>query len=150
MSDSLAKYYENQAGSGISGFQGIRFQKGHNIFGRALKFIFPVLKLLGKQVLNKGISVAEDVIEHNKPFKESLIKRGKEGIKDLGMDGLELLRQVQQGKGYTRRQRAFRKLPNCYIKQISKRKKKSKKRVKVSKKKRTKKFKNLHAKIFNG
>lgn len=149
MSDSIIKYYENQAGSGISGFQGIRFQKGHNIFGRAFKFIFPVLKLLGKHVLNKGISVASDVFEHDKPFKESLINRGKEGIKDLGMDGLELLRQLQQGKGYKRKRRAQRKTATSKKTKCPKKKRTIKVKF-PAKKRRKKKSKSLHDKIFNG
>lgn len=140
MSDPLVNYFENQAGSGISGFQGVRFQKGHNIFGRAFKFIFPVLKYLGKQFLNTGINVASDVLEHDKPIKESIKTRAKQGIKDTAMDGLEMLRQVQKGKGTNRKKAS---------KSTTKKAVKRKKVVKTKRKKKQAK-KTLHDKLFNG
>jgi hypothetical protein len=107
MSEALIKYFENQAGTGISGFQGVRFQKGHNIFARAFKFLvpklIPALKFLGKHALQSGISAATDIIQDKKPVKESIISRGKEGLKTAGMDGLELIRQMQLGKGRKRK-----------------------------------------------
>jgi hypothetical protein len=149
MSDELCKYYENQAGSGFSGYQGVRFQKGHNIFGRALKFFLPVLKFFGKHLLEKGISVASDVLEHDKPLKESIIKRGKEGLKNASMDGLELLRQAQIGKGRKIKKTSKKRKPVKRKRVVFILPKVRKRTAGRRKTKRRKKSKSLQAKIFN-
>lgn len=55
-------YYVNQAGSGLPGFQGSRYQRGAglgSIFTGLMKFVAPLLKkgavALGKFALNKAV-----------------------------------------------------------------------------------------------
>jgi len=46
-SNPYINYYVNQAGSGIGGFQGVRFQRGQGWFGNLFKnAILPLLNIL--------------------------------------------------------------------------------------------------------
>ena len=48
----LIEYYTNQAGTGITPFSGVRYQKGAGFFGRLVtKTILPLLRMLGKKCL---------------------------------------------------------------------------------------------------
>jgi len=54
----------NQAGNGISGFSGVRYQKGHGFFGRLINnAVLPLIKFLGKNFLNAGAKVANDLVD---------------------------------------------------------------------------------------
>ena len=125
MNNPYIQHYVNQAGTGIAGYEGVRYQRGHNFFGRAIKFLFPVLKFLGRHALSTGINVASDVLENEKPFKESVKQRLKGGVRDMGLDVLDAARQIQLGKGLKR----------------VKRRKSAKRKTKVTKRKTNKRKK---------
>ena len=60
-------YYNNQVGSGLAGFQGIRYQKGNGWFRRlfsstVLPFVIQLIPALGKRVLPKGVAIAQDIL----------------------------------------------------------------------------------------
>jgi hypothetical protein len=103
-------YYVNQAGSGLSGFEGVRYQRGHGFFGRFFKSaIIPMLKFLGKRALSTGADLATDVLE-GKPIKESAKARGIEAMKGVTSAGIKRAREfVQTGKGRKRRRRVVKK-----------------------------------------
>jgi len=117
-------YYKEQAGSGLTGFQGVRYQKGHGFFGRLLnKAIYPLLRFFGKQALNTGVNIASDVIENDQDWKESAKNRFKETSKNVIKAGLDRARKYQQeGSGRRKRKRSKS------IKRTTKQAKKSTKR----------------------
>lgn len=100
----------NQAGSGIGGFQGIRYQRGNGFFGRIVSgTVMPILKkvlpFLGKTALNAGSDLLSD-IEREENIKASAKKRFSESKKKIGkaaMDKVKLL----TGEG--KRKRCIRK-----------------------------------------
>ena len=53
MSNSYINYYLDQAGSGLSTFERVRYQRGNGFFGRLLSgAILPALRFLGREALN--------------------------------------------------------------------------------------------------
>ena len=99
-------YYSNQAGSGISGFQGVRFQRGAGFFGNVFKSaILPLLKYFGRQALSTGTEIATDALDGENVL-ESMKKRGKQAAKNIAMDASDRAQRfVQTGKGRKRRRR---------------------------------------------
>ena len=77
------QYYTNQIG-GISGFSGVRYQRGHGFFGRLFSgiggFLRSIAPSLGKRALPSAIGLAEDIISSEivaKSAKHRLIEAGK-------------------------------------------------------------------------
>ena len=59
--NDLEKYYISQAGSEISGFRGVRNQRGGGFFGRLLsRSVYSLLRFLGKNFLKTGANIAND------------------------------------------------------------------------------------------
>jgi hypothetical protein len=115
------QYYDNQAGSGISVFQGSYGQRGHGIgstlaglFRSALPMVKRGLAAFGKQALNTGLNIASDMAD-GKSFSDSAGLRARQGIKRLATEGIDYLnnggQSEQTGSGYKRRRqtRAKRK-----------------------------------------
>lgn len=132
--NAVDNYYLSQAGSGLSGFSGIRYQKGGGIFGSIWSRIgLPVLKFLGKQLASSGLSIAADALD-GKDFKKSAVSQLKQGGKNTVAYLGDIL--SQQGQGRKRQQRtASRK--NIKKRKMSKRpsvvKQKPKKKQRKSK-----------------
>lgn len=83
----MNSYYTNQAGSGLGGFAGHRYQRGDGFFGRlisgtVLPLIRKALPFLGKTALNTGVDIVRDLSEGQK-FKQSFKRRMKEGGEQL-------------------------------------------------------------------
>lgn len=97
----LRTYYINQAGTGLAGFQGVRYQRGHGFFGRLLsKAVFPLLRFLGTKAAGIGANIASDVILDKKDWKQSTKQHLKEEGEDLAKRGIERARRfAQEGKG---------------------------------------------------
>ena len=93
-------YYVNQAGSGLRGFSGTRYQRGYGWFSRLFSSaILPALKFLGKKSLSAGINVADDVLA-GKNVKESLKTRAIEGGKETAKAAIDRGNKfLQTGKG---------------------------------------------------
>lgn len=104
MYNPYEEYYLNQVGSGLGGFEGTRFQRGHGFFGRLFTSkILPALKFLGKHALSAGINVADDVL-HGGNVKESFKTRFKETGHDVAEKAVNRARIfAQTGKGLRRR-----------------------------------------------
>jgi hypothetical protein len=131
MNNPYIEYYKEQAGSGLSGFQGVRYQRGSGFFGRLLSSaVYPLLRFLGKQALNTGINIASDVIEDKQDFKQSLKNRFKE-TGDMALKaGLDRARRFQQeGSGRKRRR-------SKSIKRKTTKTKNSRKKIKKTRRKR--------------
>jgi len=80
--NEIEKYYMNQAGSGLSGFEGVRYQRGRGFFGRLLSgAVYPLLKFLGKNFLSTGVNVASDLLESDDFSMNNLKTTAKKNIK---------------------------------------------------------------------
>lgn len=113
-------YYVNQAGSGLTGFSGIRYQHGHGFFGKFFSTaLLPVLKYFGKQALGTGVNVAEDLLD-GKNFKDSMKTRAIETCKNVTRAA------INRGRSYIQKEtgKRRRKSRNPY----------SKKKVKTNRK----------------
>ena len=100
----LKTYYINQAGTGLAGFQGVRYQRGHGFFGRMLsKAVFPLLRFLGTKAAGVGANIANDVFIDKKDWKESTKHRLEDEGKELAKLGIDRAKRfVQEGKGRKR------------------------------------------------
>jgi len=100
----FTSYYVNQAGTGITGYSGIRYQKGHGFFGKIFSSaVLPILKYLGKKALSTGVSIGADVLQ-GENLKKTMKKRLKSTGLDIAEDALEKLRNYKQtGSGKRRR-----------------------------------------------
>lgn len=110
----MDEYYINQAGSGIGGFSGTRYQKGDGFFGRLvsgtiLPLVKKVLPYLGRTALNAGLDIASDVADGEK-FKSSFKKRMKSSAEKVGADAMAKIQEVT-GSGKRRRRRRRGKKP---------------------------------------
>ena len=51
MTNPYIDYYTNQAGSGLTGFQGYKYQRGHGFFSSLFRNILvPLVKYFGKKL----------------------------------------------------------------------------------------------------
>lgn len=104
--DHYSNYYLTQAGSGIAGYSGIRYQKGNGFFGRLVSGgILPLLRYLGKKALHTGVNVADDVLQGD-DFKQSLKKQLQSTSRVVAKDAIEKVRGIaQEGSGMKRKKR---------------------------------------------
>ena len=59
MANPYSEYYVNQAGYGISGFSGVRYQRGKGFFGKRFSgALIPLLKFLRPMALSTGYEIA--------------------------------------------------------------------------------------------
>ena len=161
MSNPYAEYYRNQAGSGLTHYEGYQYQRGHGFFGTLFNTIIkPLGKYLLPKVLSTGVKVGQDVLD-GKKFGESFKRNLKSSGEEILDDGVERLKKfAQTGKGRRRKRRTKNTLMKKIIKRRKKRKIKSlkkkqqkttqrkKKSKKKKKKKKKKKRKNLFKNLF--
>lgn len=154
----MDSYYINQAGSGISGFAGVRYQRGDGFLGRlwtggilpiikkALPLFSDIGKKVGKRALSTGLDIAQDVLDEEDinmaTIKESAKKRLKQGAKAAGKDTIAHIRSLA-GVGLKRRRRRTkkRKVRKVYKKRRTETKLKKIKRIKRKGKRRYKRGK---------
>lgn len=108
------RYYDEQAGNGISEyFRGVRVQRGHG-FGSALKGLWRMIrpifvsgaKAVRNEALRTGAHVLGDIAAgHN--VKSSLKAHSEQGLKNLAEKAKNKLESVQSGSG--KRKRVSRK-----------------------------------------
>ena len=97
-------YYNNQVGTGLAGFQGLRYQKGHGWFGRLFTSVLPfmkqVLPALGKRALPSGISLAQDILS-GENVGRSAVKRLKEAGRNIADESVDMIKTklLQSGSG---------------------------------------------------
>ena len=100
-SNHFEDYYVNQAGTGISGFSGVKYQKGHGFFGRLLSSaVLPILKYLGRKALSTGLNIGTDYLS-GENLKDSMKKRFKTTGYDIAEEALEKVKK-QRGSGRRR------------------------------------------------
>lgn len=136
--DAVTEYYVNQAGTGIPGFQGIRYQRGQGFFSSLWSRIgLPVLKFLGKQAVDSGLSVASDALE-GKNLKDSAMTHLRSG----GKRTVDFLRNMndQSGSGRKRRRKSIKKVKRLKKTPVVKKKRKQKLRKRKSKRRTRKLF----------
>jgi hypothetical protein len=117
----LLDYYINQAGSGIVGYSGVRFQRGNGWFSRILSnTIIPMGKILGKKALKTGINIGSDLLK-GENFKSSIKNQLKSTGMEVAEEALDKIRRYRQtGTGKNKRSRKSRK--KSYKKSLKKRK----------------------------
>jgi len=147
MSNPYEDYYLNQAGNGLAGFEGDRYQKGSGFFSSIWKFLASGAKLLGRKFLGHAADLGSDMLK-GEDFKESAKKRLKLAGKDVLNEAVERAKSfAQKGNGRRRKRRTKRskKKPKTKRKTSSKKKKttKSKKRSVKKKIATNKHFKHL-------
>jgi hypothetical protein len=95
-SNHFIAYYINQAGTGISGYSGLKYQKGHGIFGNLLsRIVLPLLKSLGKRTLSTGVNIGSDILQ-GENLKASMKKRLKTTGINIAEDALDKLKNFEQ------------------------------------------------------
>ena len=107
----MDQYYTNQAGTGIPGFVGVRYQRGHGFFsslftGGVLPILRKILPYLGKRGLETGMDIVDDVTKGEK-VGASFKKRFKATGKRIGDDTLSKI-QAMAGSGARRGRRRRR------------------------------------------
>jgi hypothetical protein len=127
-------YYLNQVGSGLPGFQGVRYQRGGGFFGRLFSgTIFPFLKQLlpelGKRALPSVAGLGQDILS-GENVKESALKRLKTMGHDIADETIDQVKtRLQRGSGKRRKKKTYKKKVTLKRKKrIVKRKTKSRKR----------------------
>ena len=101
MSNPYIEYYKHQAGTGLAGFQGYRYQRGNGFFGRLIsKAVFPLLKFLGKRAISTGADIATDVLVNKRDLKEAAKERLENEGRELANTGIQRAKKfVLEGKG---------------------------------------------------
>ena len=136
----MDEYYINQAGNGLSVFQGSPYQRGYGWFGRLIKGlnVLPILKYIGKKVFEGGVNISKDIMS-GESIKDSAKQQLKTTTSDIVGDIFDKI--AQKGKGNKRRRRTL-KFKNKRRK-IGKRARKSKVYKKKPKQKRKKRSRQL-------
>lgn len=105
MANPYLDYYKAQAGSGLVGFQGVRYQRGHGFFGRLLtKAIYPLIKFFGKKAVGVGADLATDIIVDKKNWKTAARERLNEAAEDVVKTGAKKAKSFA-GSGKRRRKK---------------------------------------------
>lgn len=108
MSNPFLSYYLQQSGSGLAGFSGTKLQRGFGWWSRLFNStILPALRYIGKEAVNTGTDVIEDVID-GRNLKDSIQERGLTTLKAMGRTATKKARSMvntQVGAGRRRRRR---------------------------------------------
>ena len=140
MHNPYLEYYTNQAGSGLAGFQGLKYQRGHGFFGSLFGSILqPLAQYLGTKALSTGVAIGNDYLKTG-DLKGSASRRLKSAGRSIINDALDKANSfvTQKGGGKKRKRRRY--------KQNNSSNKKIKKNANKSKKKRPKKKKSFKRK----
>jgi hypothetical protein len=115
----MEAYYLNQAGSGIAGYSGVRYQRGNGFFGRLIRggilpLIKQVLPYFGRNVVATGANIMQDVLD-GKEIKASTKRNLSLTARRALQDGVNKTREYAQKGG------GVRKKPYSRPKSISQR-----------------------------
>src|SRR6266436_6273263 len=104
-------YYCKQAGNGITGYSGLRYQRGNGFFGRfisggVLPFLKSVLPYIGKNVVATGANIAEDMLT-GESFKTSAKKQVATTARGMAKDAIVKIKAKvnQSGRGIKRKRK---------------------------------------------
>lgn len=147
MANPYIDYYSAQAqyGGALSGFAGVRTQRGHGFFGRLISgigsFVKDLLPSIGKRALPSAINLAQDVIA-GENVGQAAKRRLKEAGRNIADETLDKLKtRLQTGSGIRQRLLYRKKILNLLRKKSPKTKRRIKKRKKSNK--RTKKLRKM-------
>lgn len=131
MSNPYIQYYTDQVGSGLPGFQGIRYQRGHGFFGRLFSgigsFVKGIAPSLFKKALPSAVGFAQDIIS-GENVGQSAKRRLTEAGKDVANETLDQIKsKIQKGQGIPTFRRK-NKLKRQKVRNIKKGNKKKNKR----------------------
>ena len=132
MINPYLEYYSNQAGSGITGFEGYKYQRGHGFFGNLFKTILlPLGKYLGKKALSTGVAIGGDIV-NGENFRNSAKKRLLNTGELIISDSLDKMKKINSQEGNGRKKRRKQTKP----KKIQVKRNKANKKKSLSLKKR--------------
>ena len=101
-SEDWDRFY--QSGHGLTGFEGVAFQRGGglgNFLGRLFRFVLPVAKkvgkAVGKQALTSGADILDDVVK-GRNIKESAKEHGRVALGNLSNKAGNYMRQKGRGR----------------------------------------------------
>ena len=149
MTNPYIEYYSNQAGSGLAGFEGYRYQRGHGFFSSIFQNILkPLGRYLGRTALSTGVNIGNDFL-HGENIKDSLNKNVKLTSKNMLGDAITRAQKfAQTGSGKRRRRRKKTVIKPKIKKKVSKKTKTVRKKKSTSTvKKRTSKKRALKSKF---
>lgn len=102
----LTKYYVNQAGSGLSSFEGVKFQHGKGIISLLKSAGLPLLKYLTQHAFQTTANAVGDVLK-GEPIKEAFKARSKGQLREIAGDLSERAKLFEQtGRGRKRKRRS--------------------------------------------
>ena len=136
---NFERYYSDQAGNGLQGFSGVRYQKGYGFFGRIVsKMVLPVLRFLGSNALKAGANIANDIVDTDDfsfdNIKQISRKRLSEKAKGMMKEGAQ---KILSGNGIRRRKKVIKEVKKLKKdKRRKTQKRQNKKSVEKPKKKR--------------
>ena len=109
--DGETKYYLEQVGGSLPAYAGVRFQRGHGIFGRLISgiggFMRSLLPAAGMRAAPSGVGLLQDILA-GKNVLESAKNRFVEAGKNVADETLEQLK-TRIGRGRKRRKSNKRK-----------------------------------------
>lgn len=136
-------YYSNQVqyGGALTGFSGVRVQRGHGWFSRMISgigsFVKDLLPSIGQRALPSAINLAQDVIA-GENVGLSAKRRLKEAGRNIADETLDKLKsRLQSGSGIRSRLLAKKRFLGNFLKKYKR--KKSKRKYSSIKKKRSNK-----------
>lgn len=108
-SNPYTSYYRNQAGTGIGGFHGVKFQRGHGFFSRLASFAMPLVKqlfpIVGREVLSSSAGLASDVLSgaNVKTAAKRRLKRAGSNLLQMAADRIRDGTETDQSGGQLNR-----------------------------------------------
>jgi hypothetical protein len=120
------KYYESQAGSGMTVFRGNPYQRGHGlggIFKTLFNYIMPIFKthalpvlkrgakIVGTEAIKTASNIANDAIK-GRNIREASREHLEEAVDSLSAQALS---NLQTGSGISKTKYKKRKINNNYI-----------------------------------
>ena len=110
----MEDYYVSQVGTGLTPFEGMRFQRGHGLFsnfikGKILPMLKSVLPYLGRTAMSAGVDLARNIGE-GENFKSAAKKVLKKKAFDIADDALLMVKKkTGMGLGLSQRRKARKK-----------------------------------------
>ena len=131
MSNPYLNYYSNQVGSGIPGFSGVRYQRGHGFFGRLFSGIGSFVKDLAPSLLKRSlpsaVNFAQDIMT-GENVGQSAKNRLLEAGRDVADETLgQIKKRVQRGSGIYRRRLKYKRLKSRLLKAKTNKKRRKRK-----------------------
>lgn len=96
-------YFSHQIGTGFGDIRIVRaprYQRGYGFGSFFSRLALPIIKYLGKEALNKGVSIGKRVVQD-----PAIQQAFKDSVRDLADKGISKLREnvkIQEGTGHKR------------------------------------------------